>query len=215
MTGAWWLVALIAAIVPARTPAWANPERRSLPAPARSGGAPLADTLATRRSVRSFAGRELTDPELAQLLWAAQGASDGHRTAPSAGALYPLTVWMVDGRGVWRYLTGAHALERQRTGDRRATLARAAFDQEGVAEAPVIFVITGELAITARKYGRRAEQYVMLEAGHAAQNLLLTAVALGLGAVPVGAFEDRWVRAALELPGDARPIYVIPVGVPG
>lgn len=208
----WWTIAtLIGAFVGGPARADGDLDRRTLPPPARTAGASLASVLATRRSVRTFRTTALDDAALGQLVWAAQGITDGHRTAPSAGALYPLTVWVADARGVWRYLPTDHALVRTRAEDQRARLVP---DQDELARAPVLIVITGQTAITARKYGKRAERYVMLEAGHAAQNLLLTATALELGAVPIGAFDDRAVRTALGVPDDTLPLYVIPVGAP-
>lgn len=198
---------------------WAQParavehlERRSLPAPLRDGGAPLATVLATRRSTRVFARRELSDRELAQLLWAAQGVSDGHRTAPSAGALYPITVRLVDARGIWRYVPAEHVLIRESTGIARDALRSAAHGQDSVHDAPAMLVISATIAVTASKYGGRAERYATLEAGHVAQNVLLTATALGLAAVPVGAFDDDMTRRALELGASETPLYLIPVG---
>lgn len=200
---------------------WAQPlgaaspaERRALPAPHRSGGPALAAVLATRRSSRMFAARELSADELGQLLWAAQGITDGHRTAPSAGALYPITVRVVDGRGVWRYVPAEHALVRESAAAVRDRLRSASHGQESVHSAPATLVITAEVAITARKYGGRAERFATLEAGHVAQNILLTATALGLTAVPVGAFDDDAVRSVLGLPAGETPLYLVPVGAP-
>jgi len=190
----------------------ATSERHALPSPQRAGGASLASVLASRRSVRAFGARELDDAELGQLLWATQGVTDGHRTAPSAGALYPLTVRVVDARGVWRYVPADHAVIRELAGDRRSTIAAASHGQESVRTAPVTLVITAEVATTAIKYGARAERFATLEAGHAAQNAILTATALGLGAVPVGAFDDAALRRALDLAQDVTPLYLIPVG---
>jgi SagB-type dehydrogenase family enzyme len=187
-------------------------QRRVLPAPQRSGGAALATVLATRRSARSFGTRDLDEHELGQLLWAAQGTTDGHRTAPSAGALYPLAVRVADRRGVWRYVPADHALVREIAGDRRGEVVAASYGQESIRGAPVVLAITAETAITARKYGARAERYATLEAGHAAQNILLTATALGLRSVPVGAFDDDAVRRALALSSSETPLYLIPVG---
>ncbi len=189
-------------------------ERRALPAPALGGGPSLSTVLATRRSQRTFAARALSAEELGLLLWAAQGVVDGHRTAPSAGALYPLTVHVVDASGTWRYLPDGHALVREARGDRRADVAAASFGQAAVRTAPVVLVITAALAITARKYGTRAERFATLEAGHVAQNLLLQATALGLAAVPVGAFDDEQLRHALDLGHGVTPLYVIPIGAP-
>jgi len=188
-------------------------ESRKLPAAEVRGGAPVWTVIATRRSLRVFDARDLSDGELAQLLWAAQGTDDGHRTAPSAGALYPLTVRVVDARGIWRYVPVGHALVHEAPRDRRAALADAAFRQQVVRTAPVTLVITADVAITAGKYGRRAaERFVMLEAGHVAQNVLLAATALDLAAVPIGAFDEADLRATLALPANATPLYLIPVG---
>ena len=162
--------------------------------------------------MRTFEDRDLDDRELAQLLWAAQGISDGHRTAPSAGALYPLVVRVADRTGVWRYLPSDHAVERDLADDRRAQLATAAFGADAPRTAPAVFLISARVAITAHRYGSRAERYATLEAGHAAQNLLLTATALELASVPVGAFDDDAVRRTLELPATETPMYLIPVG---
>ena len=189
-----------------------TPERRALPSPQREGGASLASVLASRRSVRELGTRELDDRELGQLLWAAQGVTDGHRAAPSAGALYPLTVRVVDARGVWRYVPAGHVVIRESAVDLRGAVAAASDGQEAVRTAPATLVITAEIAVTARKYGKRAERFATLEAGHAAQNVLLTATGLGLGAVPVGWFEDDKVRRALGLASDVTPLYLIPVG---
>jgi len=189
-----------------------EPDRRTLPAPDRDGGATLATSLASRHSVRAFRARALDDRELGQLLWAAQGVINGHRASPSAGALYPLTVRVVDARGVWRYAPADHVVIRETDVDRRGAIAEASHGQDAVLTAPVTLVITAEIAITATKYGARAERYVTLEAGHAAQNVLLTATALGLGAVPVGAFDDDAVRRVLGLPRAVTPLYLIPVG---
>ena len=188
------------------------PERRALPSPRREGGASLAGVIASRRSVRAFGSRALDDRELGQLLWAAQGVTDGHRAAPSAGALYPLTVRVVDARGVWRYAPADHVVIRESAVDQRPAVAAASHGQDAVRTAPATLVITAEIAITATKYGERAERFATLEAGHAAQNVLLTATGLGLGAVPVGAFEDDKLRRALGLAGDVTPLYLIPVG---
>ncbi|HSN24737.1 MAG TPA: SagB/ThcOx family dehydrogenase, partial [Kofleriaceae bacterium] len=134
--------------------------------------------------------------------------------APSAGALYPLAVHVVDASGTWRYLPGSHALVREAKGDRRADVAAASYGQAAVRTAPVVLVITAELAITARKYGGRAERFATLEAGHVAQNILLEATALGLAAVPVGAFDDEQLRRAFDLGREATPLYLIPIGAP-
>ncbi len=191
-------------------------QRIDLPTPAQSGGATLADVLTSRRSVRDFQQVPLELAELSQLLWATQGVTSdsGQRTAPSAGGLYPLEVYLVSATGRYRYDPGTHQLEVLGHTDARDDLADAALGQECVRQAPATFVITAVYARTEGKYGERAERYVKLEAGHAAQNLLLQAVALDLGAVPVGAFDDDQIAAVMGLPPDHEPLYLIPVGHP-
>lgn len=210
--------AVAAALGCAQNPALAgsDPPVRALPAPDRAHGGPLYAAMAHRRSVRELAGGALTDEELGQLLWAAQGITgdDGLRAAPSAGALYPLTLYVADAGGLWRYLPADHSLVRERAGDRRARLALAGLAQPPLRSAPAVLVITAREAITARKYGARATRYVALEAGHAAHGVLLAVTALGLAAVPIGAFDDGAVKAALSLADDQTPLYLIPLGRP-
>lgn len=186
----------------------------ALPQPRLDSDVSLEEALRRRRSVRAYADEPLTLEEIGQLFWAAQGITNerGFRTAPSAGALYPLELYAVTGDVLYHYLPHGHQAERRRLGDWRGPLCRAALNQEAVCRAPVVFVVTAVYARTAAKYGQRAQRYVRLEAGHAAQNLLLQAVALDLGAVPIGAFYDDQVQAALGLPADHEPLYLIPVG---
>jgi SagB-type dehydrogenase family enzyme len=174
----------------------------------------LERALASRRSVREFTSEALTLEEISQLLWATQGitASWGGRTAPSAGALYPLEVYVATEDGLSHYLPEGHRLEVVSAADVRASLAKAAYGQSAAAQAPAVFAITAVPARTAAKYGERAERYVQLEAGHAAQNLLLQAVALDLAAVPMGAFSDEQVARVLALPSGCVPLYLIPMG---
>jgi SagB-type dehydrogenase family enzyme len=187
-----------------------------LPAPRKEGPLSLEKTLARRHSVREFKAEPLTLGEISQLLWAAQGItrSWGGRTAPSAGALYPLELYVATHDRLYHYLPNGHRAEVISRGDLRGALARAALDQTAVKEAPAVFVVTAVFARTAAKYGARAERYATLEAGHACQNLLLEAVALGLGAVPIGAFVDAEVQAVLGLPSDHEPLYLVPLGHP-
>jgi len=186
----------------------------ALPAPRLESDVSLEEALRRRRSVRAYADEPLTLEEIGQLFWAAQGITNerGFRTAPSAGALYPLELYAATDDGIYHYEPRGHRAELRRIEDWRSPLCRAALRQDAVCQAPVVFVVTAVYARTAAKYGERAERYVRLEAGHAAQNLLLQAVALGLGAVPIGAFYDDQVQAALGLPADHEPLYLIPVG---
>lgn len=189
--------------------------REALPAPPLAASE-LSRLLAARRSCRQLAPRRLTPVEVGSLLWAGQGITspDGLRTAPSAGALYPTTLTLVDHRGVWRYEPGDHALTLVREGDHRARLAAAALGEEAVAEGPATIAVTADPAALAPRYRSRSARYCTLEAGHVAQNILLEAVALGLAAVPVGAFDDDGVRAVVELPPEHLALYLVPVGAP-
>jgi SagB-type dehydrogenase family enzyme len=191
-------------------------EEIALPAPRLKGEMSLEETLAARRSVREFTEEELTLEEISQLLWAVQGitAAWGGRTAPSAGALYPLEVYVATADGLYHYVAQGHKAVVESKADLRGALWRAGLSQNAIREAPAVFVITAVYARTEKKYGERAERYVRLEAGHAAQNLLLQAVALGLGGVPIGAFYDGQVQSALSLPSDHELLYLIPVGHP-
>jgi SagB-type dehydrogenase family enzyme len=188
-----------------------------LKAPVTRGSVPLEQVLSSRRSERSYSPDPLPPDELGQLAWAAQGISDprqGLRTAPSAGALYPLELYFVTERGVLHYLPESHAFERRAGGDLRLALSRAALGQEAVHEAACDVVITSVTSRLRGKYGDRAPRYAALEAGHAAQNLLLEATARGLASVPVGAFDDRSVSELLRLPSGEEPLYLVAVGYP-
>lgn len=187
-----------------------------LPEPDRTGSVALEETLADRRSIREYTLGPLDDTTISQLLWAAQGVTSdqGARTAPSAGGTYPLELYIVREDGWYRYVPSEHHLIQIGSTDQRTALSAAALDQEAVADAPAVFVITAVYARTEQIYGDRAERYVQLEAGHAAQNLLLQAVAEGLAAVPIGAFRDGEVTSVLALPDDHEPLYLVPVGHP-
>jgi SagB-type dehydrogenase family enzyme len=193
----------------------------ALPTPRTNSETSLEAALLGRRSVRSYRDEPLALAEIGQLLWAAQGITDparGYRTAPSAGALYPLEVYLVAGKveglpsGVYRYNPGAHSLTLVKEGDQRDALYGAALRQAPVRQAPAVLVIANVYERTTGKYGERGVRYVHLEAGHAAQNALLQAVALGLGAVVIGAFDDDGVRQAVEMLPAEQPLYVVPVG---
>ena len=188
--------------------------------PASGSDVPVEAALAQRRSVREFADKALSLSEVGQLLWAAQGvtAADGARTAPSAGALYPLDAWVVANRvdkleaGFYRYDGASHRLWTHLWGDLAMTLGHATEGQAWVARAPAVIVLTAAYSRTARKYGKRARRYVHMEAGHAAQNVYLQALPLGLGTTAVGAFDDDEVRRLLRLPHDLKPLILMPVG---
>ena len=190
-----------------------------LPEPTTEGELTLEEALRLRRSVRELGSSALPLADLGQLLWAAQGVTDrrGYRTAPSAGALYPLELYVVAGNveglrpGVYRYDAGQHVLRTTQSGDRRRQLRAAALDQEYIEGAAAVLVITAVYARTAARYGDRAARYVHMESGHAAQNVYLQAVARDLATVLVGAFQDGLVQEALGLPSDHEPLGLMPV----
>lgn len=176
--------------------------------------------LSKRRSIREYADSPLTKDEVMKLLWAGQGITGamGARTAPSAGPFYPLRVYLVIGKvkelspGVYKYKPEGNTLVKVKGGDMRSALAAAALDQRWVKEGAIDIVIAAVYEETAARYGVKAERFVHLEAGHAAQNILLEATALELGAVPVGGFDDAKVAITLGLPRDENPLYIIPIG---
>jgi len=192
--------------------------------PQLTGGAPVWDVVRQRRSVRTFQDTPLKEAELSQLLWAAQGITRtvrdfGLRTAPSAGALYPVETYLVihsvEGiePGVYHYAVETHELDRLKMGDFRAAIARAALDQKIAYRANVVFVWTAVFERSKWKYKQRAYRYVYLDAGHIAQNVALGAVALGLGSCQIAAIYDDETNALLGVDGlNESAIYMTVVG---
>ena len=196
-----------------------------LPPPETTGVMSVEEAIARRRSIRSYTDEPLSLQDISQLVWSAQGITDPgrrFRAAPSAGATYPLEVYVVVGtngvtglaEGVYHYDPIEHQLENVLRGDLRSSLANAALGQGWVREAPVNIVIAAVYERTTGRYGDRGIRYVHMEAGHVGQNLYLQAVARGLGMVVVGAFHDDQVQALLQLPEDQKPLYIIPIGHP-
>jgi SagB-type dehydrogenase family enzyme len=177
---------------------------------------PLAAVLERRRSVRAFGPDPVGLTDVAQLLWAAQGITVawGGRTAPSAGERYPLELQAVTAERVLRYVPDGHRAEVTEPGDLRPQIREAALGQEPIGAAPLIVAVSVVPARTAERYGDRAGRYADLEAGHATQNLLLQAVALDLGAVPIGAFDDGAVQELLAMADGQHPRYLVAVGHP-
>jgi SagB-type dehydrogenase family enzyme len=191
-----------------------------LPKPRYKGSVTLEETLKERRSVREFSDQPLTLEEISQLLWATQGITEesGKRTSPSAGALYPLDIYLLNGNvknlpaGIYKYNPFKHHIIKIKEGDKKEELSFASLGQPWVKNAAVNFIIAAVYERTTKKYGERGIKYVHIEVGHAAQNLLLQATALRLGAVPVGAFNDGWVRKIVGLRDNEQPLYIISVG---
>lgn len=205
---------------PTATPEIVSGTVITLPAPKLSSKVSLEEALHQRRSIRDYSDEALTLAEVSQLLWAAQGvtAEWGGRTAPSAGALYPLEVYLIAGNvdelapGVYKYRPDGHALVQLRDEDVRVELAEAALGQTCVKNGAIDIVISAVYERTTTKYSDRGVRYVHMEAGHAAQNICLQATALGLGVVTVGAFDDDQVKDVVGMLEDEFPLYVIPVG---
>jgi SagB-type dehydrogenase family enzyme len=191
-----------------------------LPKPTQAGQYSLGQLLQQRRSLREYSAQPVSLAEVSQLLWAAQGITDsrGFRTAPSAGALYPLELYVVACNvtgmeaGVYHYQIQNHRLVQHLAGDKREELAQAAYMQSWLSDAPVVFVFSADYKRTSKKYGTRAKRYVQMEVGHAAQNLFLQAGDLDLGSVVVGAFYDDAVTELLQLPSGIVPLALMPVG---
>ena len=214
------LLALVSAVALSAQPQGGG-HSVELPPPDTDGRMTLERSLTLRRSIRTYAPGGLKLAELGQLLWAAQGETDprsGYRTAPSAGATYPIEVYaavgVVEGLppGLYRYLPREHRLDRLSADDPRQPLFEAALRQSIVRDAPVVLVVTGVTQRTAGRYGNRAGRYIAMEAGHVSQNIDLQAAALALGTVAVGAFDDRRVATVLGLSRGEEPLYLMPVG---
>ncbi len=192
----------------------------SLPEPGTKSEVSVERALIQRRSVREYRDGGLSLQEASQLLWAAQGVthSRGYRTAPSAGALFPLEVYLLAGSvsglpaGVYRYIPEGHGIVPHVEGDLREKLCQAALEQSSIKNAPAVLVLTVVCERTTRKYGERGIRYAHMEAGHAAQNVSLQVVSLGLGSVAIGAFKDQEVKSVMNLPKGEEPLYIIPVG---
>jgi SagB-type dehydrogenase family enzyme len=184
-----------------------------LPKPRFKGDVSLEEAISKRRSVRRFRDEPVSIEDLSQILWAAQGLTEGrYRAVPSAGALYPIELIVATKDGVYRYIPDGHRLEEGTEEDVRGELSQAALGQRFIKEAPVVLVITAVFERVKSKYGERGTRYVHIEAGHAAQNVCLQAVALGLSTVVTGAFYDSQVQEVLAIQRDFEPVYIIPIG---
>lgn len=195
-------------------------KRTALPAPKTDGATSVEKALRERRSIRDFKRQPLSIAEISQLLWAAQGitASGGLRTAPSAGALYPLEVYLVAGnvgglpQGLYKYRPDGHEVIGAVEGDKRTELSRAALGQTSVRDAAAVLLIAAVYGRTTARYGERGIRYVHIEIGHVGQNVCLQAVALNLGAVVIGAFDDSLVKRIANLTRKEEPLYMIAIG---
>jgi SagB-type dehydrogenase family enzyme len=192
----------------------------NLPPPVYRSNTSIEEALLKRRSVRAYKNEPMDIKDIAQLLWAAQGitSAEGHRTTPSAGALYPLEIYLVSGdinnlpAGVYHYTPLDHSLTLIEAGDKRKLLAASALMQGSINRSAGVIVISGVYARTTIKYFERGKKYVHMEAGHCSQNIYLQAVSLNIGTVVMGAFTDTLVKKVLKLPREAEPLYLMPIG---
>ena len=202
-----------------------QPVQIYLPPPNQRGSISLEETIAGRRSIRDFSPEPVSQLQLSQILWSAQGITDTqwkYRTVPSAGATYPLEIFVVCGRdgvegiasGIYHHNIDNHSLTLHHQGEVRLELARTALNQEFIYQAPVDIVICALYERTTLGYGSRGKRYVHMEVGHAGQNIYLQATALGLATVAIGAFHDEQVRQVLRLDKQYQPLYIMPVGKP-
>lgn len=200
----------------------------TLPAPELTGTISIEETLHKRRSVRSYSDSSVSLKEISQLLWAAYGITrpntlykslrGGNRTVPSAGALYPLEIYICCGNvkdladGIYWYRSDVHKLIRVVAGDQRGPLCAATVGQKHFKKAAAAIIIAADFKRTESKYGKRGtERYVYMEAGHSAQNIYLQGVALNIGVCVVGAFIDKRVINLIDMK-EEKPLYIIPLG---
>jgi len=182
-----------------------------------TGKLTFEEALAKRRSVREFSSEALKRSQIGQLAWAGQGVTDsqrGLRTAPSAGAMYPIELFFATAEGVYAYRPTEHSLLQTSQQDIRSNLARATATPEPVIGAGCAIIVTGSSRKLASRFGSKSRTYVALEAGHVAQNIQLQAVCLGLGSVTVGGLDTAAVRKVCRMSRDTEPLYVICVGYP-
>jgi len=189
-----------------------------LPSPSLKGNVSLEEAIFKRRSHREFLDKDLDLNQISQILWAGQGITLERfgikfRTAPSAGALYPIEIYLLTKEGVFHYLPLEHKLIQIIDKDLREKLSISCWGQSFIKEAPLSIVICAVYARTTQKYGQRGIRYVHIEVGHVAQNIILEATALGLASVCVGAFDDSEVKDLLSLSRE-EPLYIIPIGYP-
>ena len=185
-----------------------------LPSPATTDTISLEKAIGRRQSLRAFRPDPLPMATIGQLLWAGQGVTspDGKRAAPSAGALYPLELYVVTPEQVMHYLPDGHRAETRAVSDLRPGLKATAVNQSTISAAPVVIVVAAIPSRLSHRYGAQAGPFVQIEVGHASQNILLQAAALGLGAVPVGSLDSSRAADTLALPSDQTVLYLIPVG---
>ncbi len=195
-------------------------ELLDLPAPLENSGMGLEEALRNRRSVRSYSEDPITIQQLSQLLWAAQGITTerGFRTAPSAGATFPLEIFVAVNQmnelstGLYHYLPHENKLTFLRSEDLSMPLYQACLSQSMLLDASVTIIFAAFTERTTSRYGERGMRFIHNEVGHASQNVHLQAAALDLGTVVIGAYRDEEVENILQLDGSPRVLYLMPIG---
>lgn len=202
-------------------PAPVAPELIALPKPSTRGNVSIEETLASRRSIRSYADRPLSLQVLSQILWSAQGISESskkYRTAPSAGATFPLELYILIDKvdtlqpGIYQYQPLEHSIKLIHRGDFKTPIREKAARQGSISQAPFTLIFCADYDKIRPRYRERSERYVFMEIGHAAQNVHLQCEALNLGTVCIGAFDDEALPKVLKLPEANVPYYMMPVG---
>jgi len=200
-----------------------------LPSPDLKSNISIEEVLNERRSVRHYEDSPLSVEDISQLLWAAYGVTKsyespaflrgGLKTAPSAGALYPLELYLIAWNndqlknGIYKYISEVHSLKLVMSGDKRDELSTAAWDQTWLKDAAGAIVYSAVFSRTSDKYGTRGEErYVCMDLGHSAQNVYLQGVALGIGTCAIGAFNDNKLKELINMPEDETPLYIMPIG---
>jgi SagB-type dehydrogenase family enzyme len=192
-----------------------------LPSPSYTGTITIEEALNKRRSIRDYSEKPFTISEISQVLWAAQGITEesyGLRTAPSAGALYPLEIYIAASNvkdlsmGLYKYKPQNHTLKKISEGDKSTTISNAALQQDAIENSAAIVIVTAVYERTAVKYGSRTERYVHIEVGAVGQNIYLQSLSLGLGTVMIGAFKDDALKKVLALPKNENPLAIMPLG---
>ena len=186
-----------------------------LPKPILKGNKSLEECIYERESVRKYQDRVIEIEKVSQILWAAQGKKGQKRTVPSAGATYPLEIYVIlNDKGYFHYGFEDHVLKLVSEENISKNLTEESWNQTFIEEAYLNILICADYSRTTQRYGERGIRYVYMEVGHCAQNIHLEAIALGLVSVPIGAFQDQNIKDVMRLPSNIDPLYIIPIGYP-
>jgi len=207
---------------------FANLPRHELPRDISLLQIPLGEAIVRRQSARMMKPVPISLSELGTILFSAYGVTrmneDGEwprpfRTVPSGGALYPLeiffhTTYVLDiPAGLYHYNASKQDLCLVRKGDFTREIADALPYPHIAQDASVVVFITAMMERSTFKYRSRGYRFLLLEAGHVAQNINLASMGLGLGSINVGGFYDHEVDAFLGLDGVTHgTVYMAGIG---